>query len=66
MGAQAVPEGLPTTPSLPQAMELLNALPESVKGCLLEAARLCGSGVGAAQQRLLRASSAQVGPSTSV
>ena len=47
-------------------MELLNALPESVKGCLLEAARLCGSGVGAAQQRLLRASSAQVGPSTSV
>ena len=33
---------IPHRPNLPEAMQMLNALPESVKGCLLEAARLCG------------------------
>jgi hypothetical protein len=46
-------------PNLPQAMQMLNALPESVKGCLLEAARLCGPGAGLAQEHLLSSFVAQ-------
>ena len=38
---------------LPEAMDMLNNLPESVKGCLLEAARLCGTGASNAQMSLI-------------
>lgn len=40
-------------PQMPEAMHLLNSLPDSIKGCLLEAARLCGSSAGLAQKNLL-------------
>ena len=39
---------------------MLNALPESVKGCLLEAARLCGPSAGLAQEHVLHSFVAQV------
>lgn len=48
-------------PNLPEAMQMLNALPESVKGCLLEAARLCGPSAGLAQEHLLTSFVAQRG-----
>ena len=38
---------------MPEAMQLLNSLPDSIKGCLLEAARLCGAQAGLAQKNLL-------------
>lgn len=48
-------------PLLPEAMQMLNALPESVKGCLLEAARLCGpSAACPAQENVLQSWAAQV------
>ena len=40
-------------PGLAESMELLNSLPESVKSCLLEAARLCSpTGGQRTRQRL--------------
>ena len=48
-------------PMLPEAMRMLSALPESVRGCLLEAARLCGPGAaGPAQENVLQSWVAQV------
>ncbi|KAK9808903.1 hypothetical protein WJX72_006082 [[Myrmecia] bisecta] len=44
--ASPVPAPAAQRPSLAQSMEMLNALPDSVKGCLLEAARLCGPATG--------------------
>lgn len=38
---------------LAQALVMLNALPSALRGCLLEAARLCGSAAGGAQAHLL-------------
>ncbi len=43
-------------------MRMLNALPESVKGCLLEAARLCGPAAPLAQRNLLAQWSSQAHP----
>ena len=51
----------PARPNLPEALQMLNALPASVKGCLLEAARLCGPSAGLAQERVLHSFLAQVG-----
>ena len=48
-------------PQLSDAMQLLNSLPDSIKGCLLEAARLCGSAAGNAQKNLLNQWHSQVG-----
>lgn len=47
-------------PNLPEAMHMLNSLPDSVKGCLLEAARLCGAAAGLAQENVLHSWAAQV------
>ena len=38
---------------LAQALAMLHALPGALRACLLEAARLCGSGAGGAQANLL-------------
>jgi len=38
---------------LPQALAMLHALPPPLRGCLLEAARLCGRAAGGAQANLL-------------
>lgn len=38
---------------LAQALAMLHALPGALRACLLEAARLCGSGAGCAQANLL-------------
>ena len=38
---------------LAHALAMLNALPGALRGCLLEAARLCGSSAGGAQANLL-------------
>ena len=40
-------------PALSEAMIVLNSLPDSIKGCLLEAARLCGCSADIAQRNLL-------------
>lgn len=40
-------------PTLSEAMIVLNSLPDSIKGCLLEAARLCGCSADIAQKNLL-------------
>ncbi len=39
---------------------MLHSLPDSVKGCLLEAARLCGAAAGLAQENVLHSWAAQV------
>ncbi|BDA43947.1 probable transcription factor MYB44 at N-terminal half [Coccomyxa sp. Obi] len=46
-------------PNLPEAMHMLNSLPANVKGCLLEAARLCGAAAGRAQEHVLHSWVAQ-------
>lgn len=46
-------------PNLLEAMRMLNSLPASVKGCLLEAARLCGAAAGLAQDNVLHSWAAQ-------
>ncbi len=40
-------------PGVSEAMLVLNSLPDSIKGCLLEAARLCGSTADIAQRNVL-------------
>ena len=47
-------------PNLPEAMRMLNSLPDSVKGCLLEAAHLCGAAAGLAQENVLHSWAVQV------
>ncbi|KAK9843748.1 hypothetical protein WJX81_004868 [Elliptochloris bilobata] len=55
---QLQPQPAPQPPpgaymDLAQALAMLNALPGALRGCLLEAARLCGGAAGAAQANLL-------------
>ena len=45
--------GMKSRPDLSEAMLALNSLPDSIKGCLLEAARLCGSTADIAQRNVL-------------
>lgn len=52
-------------PNLPEAMEMLNALPDSVKGCLLEAARLCGPAAIRAQENVINCWASQVNGTSS-